>query len=408
LATREEKFWQRYKEEKAAQQMRKQAPKPPKTGRVRRKDWLLADVADLDLYDELDLPERERVMPRGEQERRRANLATTAVQPAPADHRAATPGAAAESSIESENSVGKRQRGIVVEVSAGLCRVNLGERMALCTVRSTLKAADTGYTNVVAVGDEVMVSVNGAKQGIVEKVLPRRSALARPDVFYGHLQQVIAANVDQLLIVASWREPAIWPELIDRYLIGAERNRLTPIICINKIDLADDPRAPEKKLTPYTTLGVRVLFTSAQTRVGLDALREVLHGKTSALAGLSGVGKSSLLSAVEPGLNLRTADVSDRRHEGRHTTAQVTLHPLSTGGFVVDTPGIREFGLSGLRQSELVRFYAEIAAQATRCRFADCSHTREPGCAVKLAVRQGRISEMRYQSYRKIYRDLEA
>ena len=127
-----------------------------------------------------------------------------------------------------------------------------------------------------------------------------------------------------------------------------------------------------------------------------------MAGRTTALAGLSGVGKSSLLSAAEPGLNLRTAEVSDRRHEGRHTTTQVTLHPLAAGGFVADTPGIREFGLAGLKGRDLPPFYPEIAAAAAGCAYADCSHTREPGCAVKAAVRAGRIAAMRYDSYRKI------
>ena len=248
---------------------------------------------------------------------------------------------------------------------------------------------------------------------MVEAVLPRRSALARPDVFYSHLQQVIVANVDQVLIVAAWREPAFWPELVDRYLIAAARYNLAPIICINKIDLADeaadrdaddasDAAELAQTVAAYRRAGYPVLPTSARTGDGLAELREALAGRTTALAGLSGVGKSSLLSAAEPGLSLRIAEVSSRRHEGRHTTTQVTLHPLAAGGFVADTPGIREFGLSGLRGSDLTRFYPEIAAEAEGCAYADCSHTREPGCAVKAAVRAGRIAAVRYDSYRKI------
>jgi ribosome biogenesis GTPase len=129
-------------------------------------------------------------------------------------------------------------------------------------------------------------------------------------------------------------------------------------------------------------------------------------GQTTALAGLSGVGKSSLLAAVQPGLNLRVTEVSDRRHEGRHTTTQVTLHPLAGGGFVVDTPGIREFGLSGLNRRDLAGFYPEMVPLADKCQFTDCSHTREPGCVVRAAVREGRLAAVRYENYRKIYRDL--
>ena len=197
---------------------------------------------------------------------------------------------------------------------------------------------------------------------------------------------------------------------MDRYLIAAARYNLAPIICINKIDLAeqaaDDPDGLAQALTAYQGAGCRVLATSARTGDGLDTLREALAGRTTALAGLSGVGKSSLLSAAEPGLNLRIAEVSDRRHEGRHTTTQVTLHPLAAGGFVADTPGIREFGLAGVKGRDLPAFYPEIAAAAEDCAYADCSHTREPGCAVKAAVRAGRIAMLRYDSYRKIRRGL--
>jgi ribosome biogenesis GTPase len=298
------------------------------------------------------------------------------------------------------------QHGLVVEVSTGLCRVDLDGRTLVCGVRGSLSAEESGFTNVVAVGDAVVVSEDGSGQGVVEAVLPRRSFLARPDVFYGHLQQVIAANVDQVLIVASWREPHLWPELVDRYLIAAERNHVAPVICVNKVDLADDPAACRAALRPYLNLGHQVLFTSALTGEGVDELRRVLRGRTTVLAGLSGVGKSSLLAAVQPGLQLRIAEVSERSGEGRHTTAQVNLLRLEGSGCVVDTPGIREFGLSGLRRQELVRFYPEIGAVASRCRFSDCSHTHEPGCAVKAAVKQGLVPATRYHSYRKIYQDL--
>ena len=217
---------------------------------------------------------------------------------------------------------------------------------------------------------------------------------------------MIVANVDQVLIVASWREPAFWPELIDRYLIAAARNGLVPIICVNKVDLAEDPAEPQTVLRAYCDAGYTVLLTSAQSRLGVDGLRRLLQGRTTALAGLSGVGKSSLLSAVEPGLHLRVGEVSERRHEGRHTTTQSSLHRLAEGGFVVDTPGIREFGLSGLRRRDLADCYPEIAALRSGCQFEDCTHTREPGCAVRLAIRQGRVSPVRYDSYRKILASL--
>jgi ribosome biogenesis GTPase len=172
---------------------------------------------------------------------------------------------------------------------------------------------------------------------------------------------------------------------------------------MNKIDLAEDRTACEQALRPYAQLGYRVLLTSAVRGEGIDELRQMLRDRMTVLAGLSGVGKSSLLAAVQPGLSLRIAETSVRRHEGRHTTTQVSLLKLEMGGLVADTPGIREFGLSGLRKAELAAFYPEILAQQGGCQFANCSHRHEPGCAVQDAVRRGRVSAMRYDSYQKIY-----
>ena len=195
---------------------------------------------------------------------------------------------------------------------------------------------------------------------------------------------------------------------MDRYLITAERNNLSPIVCVNKIDLAEDVAACRAALQPYLDLGYRVIFTSALTGKGVSKLQEVLQEHTTVLAGLSGVGKSSLLKAVQPSLQLRTGEISEYHHQGRHITTQVCLLSLEGGSFVVDTPGIREFGLSGLRRDELPRFYPEIIAVQGKCRFSNCSHIHEPDCAVKTAVDQGLVSPTRYHNYQKIHRSLPA
>lgn len=378
---------------------RNQQPKGP-----RRKDWtfLARDAALPDEWDDGDTISFERIMPLDEGDRRRA-LERAALA------RAAAPAAASQGDGAAPFAADAAlQEGWVSEIASGLCRVRIGDETLLCTIRGVLQAQESNFTNVVAVGDRVMVRRDGADQGVVEQVLPRRSLLARPDVFYPHLQQVVVANVDQLLIVASWRDPIIWFELIDRYLVTAARNRLPALICVNKIDLAQDRTDCERGLQTYRDLGIPCLFTSAQTGDGIDDLRAALHNRTTVVAGLSGVGKSSLLSAVQPGLSLRVGVVSDHSGEGRHTTTQATLLRLDAQTWVVDTPGIREFGLSGLTRSQLITYFTEMAEAADQCRFRNCTHQDEPGCAVRSAVASGVIAHSRMHSYRQIYASLPA
>lgn len=373
------------------QSVKKKLERKEKSKRPRRKKWT-AD--DLDDWEDVDYRSFERIIPPGERERRRA-VAKMAFRPAES----------AEEEPDTDEPAGSGLRGLVVEVNAGVCRVDLGGRILLCRPRGALKAEEQGYTNVVVVGDEVLVREDGVGGGVVESVLPRRSALVRPDVFHRHLQQVIVANADQLLIVASWREPVIWLELIDRYLIAAARSGLRPIICVSKLDLVEDEALLQETVRPYQALGYPLVLTSVRTGAGIEALRGLLRDRMTVLTGLSGVGKSSLLAAVQPGLAIRTGEVS-ARGEGRHTTVVARLIPLDGGGAVVDTPGIREFGLDDLPRHELAGFFPEIAAVARECRFKDCAHGDEPGCAVRAAVERGAVAASRYQSYRKIYESL--
>lgn len=399
MPSREDMQWRHYEENKTLRKVRKQIKRNRKVKRVRHKDWMPDSLDDMDALYDLDASAEERIMPRGERERRQAALTAAMARLQEED---------AEPERLAERDEDEGIQAVVIEVSSSLCRVQVSGRTLMCGIRGSLSAVDTGYTNVVAVGDRVVVLEDGSGQGIVNAILPRSSILARPDPFYTHLQQVVVANADQLLIVASWRDPSFWPELIDRYLIAAERNNLKPIVCVNKIDLADSLDECTAAVQPYRNVGYPVILTSALGNQGIDSLGEKLRQRTTVLAGLSGVGKSSLLNAIDPDIQLRTGDVSEHSHAGRHTTTQVNLLKLRAGGYVVDTPGIREFGLAGLRRGELIRFYPEIVAADGHCRFKDCSHTHEPGCAVKEAVEQGLLSPTRYDSYMAIYQTLPA
>lgn len=290
--------------------------------------------------------------------------------------------------------------GKVVEVSRGLCRAEVNGDTIVCDVRGTLIAEGTGYTNILTVGDRVLVQPLSGRRGLVERVLPRRSGLARSDAYDVHLKQIIAANVDQLMVVAAWLEPKIWLQMVDEYLIGAQRNGLKTAVCLNKIDLAKQVNEVETAAAPYRKLGIPVFLTSAAEGAGIEPVRDFLRDKSTVLAGLSGVGKSTLLNAVQPGLQLRTSAVSNlKSREGRHTTTQAVMVPLAMGGSVIDTPGIKDMGLHGLHPDDLLDFYPELAGVVGQCRFSDCTHAHEPGCVVQAAVDNGRIAKWRYDNY---------
>jgi ribosome biogenesis GTPase len=235
----------------------------------------------------------------------------------------------------------------------------------------------------------------------LEEVLPRQSKLSRPDPFDPALEHVVAANVDQIIVVVSSRNPPFDREIIDRYLVGSENLGLTAIICVNKMDLV--PRLPlADEMKVYSRMGYPVLLTSAIDRSGLEELVASLKGKTSVLVGYSGVGKSSLLNAIEPGLHLGAKEVSARSGFGRHATVSVRLLSLSFGGYVVDTPGIREFGLWRVRPWELPRLFRDFQALARDCRYPACFHVNEPDCAVRQALAEGTLDAVRYKNYLRI------
>jgi ribosome biogenesis GTPase len=267
-----------------------------------------------------------------------------------------------------------------------------------CNVRRVLKTMSIDGRNVVAVGDRVWFRPVG-DEGMIENVEPRRGTITRG---YRRREHVIVSNVDQLLIVSALAEPGLKLPLIDRYLISAEKGGVRPIIVLNKSDLVD--LAPYQWVVGlYTQLGYETIPTSAANGQGLARLREVLAQGATAFSGQSGVGKSSLLNAIQPGLNLRVREVSDWTAKGKHTTTTAELIRLASGGYVVDTPGLRQFELWNVEQAEIEAYFIEFRPYIPLCKFPDCSHVHESGCAVKDALYRGQIHTGRYESYLKLY-----
>ncbi len=269
-----------------------------------------------------------------------------------------------------------------------------------CATRGLLKTLSTDQRHVVAAGDQVMFRPEGDQGGWIVRVEPRHGVLSRTSKGRQH---VIVTNVDLLLIISSAAEPVLKPNLIDRFLITAESAGIRPIVCINKIDLVD-PAGLQPLVGVYGRMGYQVLLASAETGAGIPELRQWVAGRQSVVAGQSGVGKSSLLNAIETGLQLRVREVSSENQKGRHTTTAARLIPLSQGGWIVDTPGIRQFQLWDVIAEEVAGFFRDIRPFVNLCRYPDCTHTHEDLCAVKDAVADGLIDVRRYDSYCHIHR----
>ncbi len=292
---------------------------------------------------------------------------------------------------------------IVISVASGRCRVFLDGRETDCTIPPEIAMRQKSR---LAVGDRVRVAQEEGSWTLAE-VLPRRTVLARPDPLHAHRQRLIAANIDVVIHVVSVKAPPLRPRLIDRYLIAIERGGAQPVICVNKIDLLDDAeRAIELgRLSIYRDLAVPLIACSTRTGQGLDELRALVQGKTAALVGHSGVGKSSILNAIDSHLQIATSTLH-RGGTGKHTTTASTLFDFGDGTYLIDTPGIREFGLWDLDRDSLRDYFPEFTEASPFCRFNDCIHVHEPRCEVKDRVEDGRINRARYETYVRLYDDL--
>lgn len=305
---------------------------------------------------------------------------------------------------------------LVISVGSHACVVHVpGHGEVRCTLRGALyeQAESSGETRPVAAGDHVRVTLDGSG-GVVEEILPRRSRLARPESGGGKRGrvrrnvQVIAANVDRLIVVAALDDPPFRPGLVDRFLVAAASHGLHPLLVLNKVDLAQSrPGLDREVAADYRRWGYDLIATSTVSGEGLDALRTRMAEGISLLVGHSGVGKSSLANAISPGLQLATGAVADYHGRGKHTTTAVTLLPLTGGGWLVDSPGIREFGVADLSPSDLARLYPGFGERPEHCRFNDCLHRNEPGCAVRAALAAGELAAERHESYLRLLAEQE-
>lgn len=281
-------------------------------------------------------------------------------------------------------------------------------------VKSRLKGIfrldETKDTNPIAVGDKVRLEKGDTDDWIIAEIEERENYIVRSSPKHKGARQVIAANIDQVLLIATMANPRTSTGFIDRFLITAEAYHIPAVIVFNKQDLLDakTQRKQDNVAAIYQNIGYKTLFVSALNREHIDEVKAQMKDKTSLIAGHSGVGKSTLMNAIEPTLNLRTGDISRINGRGMHTTTFAEMHPLAFGGWVIDTPGIREFGIMDFKPEEISHYFIEMREVLVNCKFNNCLHENEPGCAVKQAYLDGEIAEERYTNYLNIMLDYKA
>ena len=353
--------------------------------RYRSQDLTRAAHRDLEAVE--DLATTERISGKGDLTRRRTVITTEAEAP---------DGGGPLIDVDLAACVAGR---VLYAIGANRCRVQLDDgRFVDCAVRRLVRTMARDARNAVVAGDRVQVRLTDGGNGFVARVDPRRASLSR-----GHdgREHVIAANVDLAVIVVSTVDPPLKLGVVDRFIVSAERGGIRPVICINKIDLAD-PVALQPIAGVYARVGYDVVLTSAARGLGLARLRQLLRGRQTVFAGQSGVGKSSLLNALQPDLARPTGDVSGDSGKGRHTTRVAELISIGDDAWVIDTPGIRQLELWDVMPEEVEGYFREFRPFVPRCRFPDCTHTHEADCGVLRGVEEGHISRLRYDSYVRI------
>ncbi len=296
----------------------------------------------------------------------------------------------------------QRIEGTVVSSTGSWYEVATAEGVLNCRIRGRLRLKGVRSTNPVVVGDRVLVEPDGDSSVIVE-IVPRRNYVIRRASNLSKESHIIAANIDRALLIVTLHSPTTPCEFVDRFLVTCEAYKVPVTIVLGKADTLVGEAAEEAEAFTaiYEDAGYEVLRLSSITGEGVERVRAMLRDRTTLVAGNSGVGKSTLIGYIDPTLDIRTGEISDSHHQGKHTTTFSTMYALD-GGYIIDTPGIKGFGLIDIDDKELCRYFPEMMRLAPECRFYNCTHTHEPGCAVTEAVKQGEVAWSRYDSYLKI------
>ncbi len=291
--------------------------------------------------------------------------------------------------------------GVVVRATGSWYEVLHNGATVHCRIRGRLRLRGVRSTNPVVVGDEVTCKADENGDYVIADITPRRNYVIRRASNLSKESHIIAANIDQAILMVTLQSPETATEFVDRFLVTCEAYKVPVTILLSKIDL-QDPEAVAEFRAIYEGAGYNVLEVAATEGQGIEQIHDLLIGRTTLLSGNSGVGKSTLVRAIDPSLDIRTGEISESHHKGRHTTTFSTMYTLAEGGAVIDTPGIKGFGLIDIDDNELWHYFPEMMRVASNCRFYNCTHTHEPACAVIDAVRNGEIAYARYESYLKI------
>lgn len=301
----------------------------------------------------------------------------------------------------------EQKQGIVIKSTGNIYWVRCQNENISCVLRGKFRTKGIKTTNPIAVGDYVVFSTDDKNNHVITQILDRKNFIYRKSTNLSKITHIIAANIDRVFLIVSMVEPCTPLGFIDRFLVSAETFRIPATIVFNKCDIYNQQAMEQTQqlIDIYQSIGYQCIITSAITEKGLSLLAKEMKNQVSLFVGQSGVGKSSLINSIEPSLQLKIGDISNYNEKGKHTTTFTQMHNLQMGGFIIDSPGIKEFGLIQYQKTEICHYFPEMLKLLDQCYFSNCSHTHEPNCAVKQAVKEGKIAMSRYNNYLSIIND---